>query len=130
MNRNRHLIRSTDQAVNAMRSVYQITKALKLPKANFDDMYVMDVVNKIDPDLSADDQTRLAGFTYGLYQAHLSILLNEHCEFVFLIDGEFLSVKEVASQGAGGKEGTTCGFQWLDTDDNFTEFQKEIPSWI
>lgn len=130
MNRNHHLIRSTDQAVNAMRSVYQITKALKLPKANFDDMYVMDVVNKIDPDLSADDQTRLAGFTYGLYQAHLSILLNEHCEFVFLIDGVTLSVKEVARQGAGGSEGNVCGFQWRDTADNFTEFQKEIPSWI
>lgn len=130
MNRNRHPIRQTDQIINAMRSVDQITKALKLPKAHFDDMYVMDVVNKIDRDLSADDQAHLASFADGMYQAYLSILLNEHCEFVFLIDGEFLSVKEVASKGAGGREGTTCGFQWLDTDDNFTEFQKEIPSWI
>lgn len=130
MNRNRHLIRSTDQAITAMRSVDQITKALKLPKANFDDMYVMDVVNRIDPDLSLADQASLASFTDGLYQAYLSILLTEHCEFVYLIDGVTLSVKEVARQGAGGREGAVCGFQWRDTADNFTEFQKEIPSWI
>lgn len=130
MNRNRHPIRSTDQIINAMRSVDQITKALKLPKVNFDDMYVMDVVNQIDNDLSADDKAHLASFADGMYQAYLSILLTEHCEFVFLIDGVTLSVKEVARQGAGGREGNVCGFQWRDTADNFTEFQKEIPSWI
>ena len=130
MNRNRHLLRYTDQVMAAMRSVDQITKALKLPKAHFDDMYTMDVVNKIDPDLSAEDKAHLANFADGMYQAYLSILLTEHCEFVFLVDGDYLTVKEAVQQGAGGKDGNICGFRWKGTTDDFTHFDPEIPSWI
>lgn len=130
MNRNRHLIHSTDQIIAAMRNVDQITKTLKLPKYKFDDMYLIDVVHKIDKDLSLDDQANLATFADGMYQAYLSILLSEHCEFVFLVDGDYLTVKQVAQQGAGGKDGTLCGFRWKGTPDDFTEFQPEIPSWI
>lgn len=130
MNRNRHPIRETSQIITAMRKVDQITKALKLPKVKFDDMYLIDVVHKIDNDLSAEDKAYLASFADGQYQAYLSILLTEHCEFLFLVDGEYLTVKEVAQQGVGGKDGTLCGFCWKGVTDDFTEFNPEIPSWI
>lgn len=130
MNRNRHPIRSTDQIINAMRTVDQITKALKMSKDDFDAMYLMDVVNQIDNDLSAEDKAYLASFADGMYQAYLTILLTEHCEFVYLIDGATRSVKDVIRLGAGAREGATCGHQWKDSEFSFTTFQKEIPSWI
>lgn len=130
MNRNIAAIHSRDQILNAARTVYQITKLLKMTRAQFVDMLDSDVFGKIDSTLAADEQRVLTAFAAGVRDVYLTIILTEHCEFVYYHDGLRLGVKELLSQGPGVREDCICGHQWLDSEFNFTEFTKEADPWL
>ena len=130
MNRNVSPISHTDQILNAMRTVYQITKLLKMTREQYLDMTEVDVISRINADLSTSDQLGLLAFARGVRDTYLTIILTEHCEFVYYDDGVRLTVKEVISRGPGVREGCICGHQWLDSEFNFTTFTKEADPWI
>ena len=52
MNRNQSPISHNDQILNAMRTVYQITKLLKMTREQYLDMVDVDVIKRINADLS------------------------------------------------------------------------------
>lgn len=128
MNRNKAAIYSTDQILTAARAVYVITKLLKMTRTQWDDMYHSDVVSKI----ARQDATvgELFAFANGVKDAYVTVILTEHCEFVYYHDGVKLSVKEVIQQGPGVREQCICGHQWLDSEFNFTTFVEEADPWI
>lgn len=128
MNRNKADILSTDQILTAARTVYLITKLLKLTRQQWEDMYSVDVLGKI----TQQDATRGELFAYanGVRETYTTILITEHCEFVYYADGVRLNVKEATQQGPGVLNGAVCGYQWLDSEFNFTEFQQSIDLWI
>jgi hypothetical protein len=130
MNRNKATISSNDQILNAMRTVYQITKLLKMTREQYLDMVEVDVIRHINADLSTQDQMVLLSFARGVRDTYLTVILTEHCEFVYYSDGVKLSVKEVISQGPGVREGCICGHQWAGSEFNFTEFTSEADPWI
>lgn len=130
MNRNTAYINHNDQILNALRTVYQITKLLKMTKDQFLDMCEVDVTSRINADLSTDDKRALLAFARGARDVYLTIILTEHGEFVYYNDGVRLTVKEVISQGPGVREESICGHQWLDSEFNFTTFTKEADPWI
>ena len=130
MNRNQSTISHNDQILNALRTVYQITKLLKMTRDQFMDMVEVDVISRINADLSSSDRLGLLAFARGARDTYLTIILTEHCEFVYYCDGVRLTVKEVISQGPGAREGCICGHQWLDSEFNFTTFTKESDPWI
>jgi len=129
VNRNKEPIRSEDQILLAARTVYQIVKLLKMTRSQFEDMYNHDVLSKIDYHGSLDGAV-LAAHARGVRDVYLTILITEHCEFVYYHDGARLTVKELMQQGPGVREDCICGHQWLDSEFNFTEFTKEADPWI
>jgi hypothetical protein len=131
MNRNKVAIHSRDQILNAARTVYQIVKLLKLTREDYLDMLDVDVFGKVDSSLPADDQRALTAFAAGVRDVYLTILLTEHCEFVYRsVDGVIWDVKEAIRQGAAERSQATCGHRWLDSDVDFTTFAKEVDPWI
>lgn len=130
MNRNQAPISHNDQILNALRTVYQITKLLKMTRDQFLDMVEVDVTSRINADLPVEDKRALLAFARGARDVYLTIILTEHCEFVYYSEGVRLSVKEVISQGPGVREDCICGHQWLDSEFNFTPFTKEADPWI
>lgn len=130
MNRNQSPISHNDQILNAMRTVYQITKLLKMTREQYLDMVEIDVIKRINADLSTQDQLVLLAFARGVRDTYLTVILTEHCEFVYYSDGVRLTVKEVIQQGPGVREGCICGHQWLGSEFNFTTFTKEADPWI
>jgi hypothetical protein len=131
MNRNKAPIHSEDQVLAAARTVYQITKLLRLTKQQYLDMYDVDVFGQIHTSsLSDDDEAVLLAHARGVRDVYLTILITEHCEFVYWLDGERLTVKEAIQKGPGATGGAVCGHQWLDSEFNFTEFVSEPDPWI
>lgn len=132
MNRNKSVIRSNDQVLQAARTLYLIVKVLKLNREQWDDMYTMDVFNKIETsDIAAADKHLLKAFAYGVQQVYVTILITEHCEFVYqLANGEKVGVKEATRKGPAALEGATCCHQWKDSEFEFTSPQLSIDLWI
>ncbi|QBJ04452.1 hypothetical protein HOV23_gp121 [Pseudomonas phage Lana] len=131
MNRNKAPIHTEDQILNAARTVYQIVKLLKLTRQQYLDMMGSDVFRKVDEDLSQDDFRLLQAFARGVQQTYLTILLTEHCEFVYFNEGVRLTVKEAIQKGPDARVGAVCGHQWLDSEFDFTEFVATEPDpWI
>lgn len=130
MNRNKAPIRSEDQTLHAARTVYQITKLLQLSRQQYLDMFQVDVVSQIDAGGHAEDTTLLKAHARGVRDVYLTILLTEHCEFVYRsADGVTWDVKEAIRQGAEARSQATCGHQWLGSDVAFTAFSKEVDPW-
>lgn len=129
MNRNKEPIRSEDQVLAAARTVYSIAKLLKLTKQQYLDMYELDVIQKIEY-LGTADGALIKAHARGVRDVYLTIILTEHCEFVYWIDGVRLTVKEAIQKGPGATGGAVCGHQWLDSEFNFTEFTSEPDPWI
>lgn len=126
MNRNQSKIESEDQILNAARTVYQIVKLLKLTREDYLDMMQIDVLSKI-----GHGETLLNAFAYGVQQVYLTILLTEHCEFVYRSDdGMIWSVKEVLQRGPAVRSACVCGHRWLGSDFFFTEPAKEVDPWL
>lgn len=130
MNRNKEILRSDDQILHAARTVYQITKLLKLTQAQWTEMFTVDVFSKVEYPHTQDGKVRLA-YAQGVHDVYLTILLTEHCEFVYFNNGVRLTVKEAIQQGPDARAGAVCGRQWLDSEFNFTEFvAAEVDAWI
>lgn len=132
MNRNKAVIRSNDQILTAARTVYLITKLLKLTRKDWEAMYDIDVFSKIEAsDIAAADKHLLKAFAFGVQETYVTILLTEHCEFTYcLASGEKVGVKEATRKGPDALVGSTCGHQWKDSEFEFTEFQSRVDLWI
>lgn len=130
MNRNKAAISTEDQILGAARTVYQIVKLLKLTRQQYLDMFEVDVISKIDPQLS-NYTAVLKAHARGVRDVYLTIILTEHCEFVYFNDGVRLTVKEAIQKGPDARVGAVCGHQWLGSEFDFTEFvAAEADPWI
>lgn len=131
MNRNKDPIQTMSQALLAARTVYQITKLLKLSQVKYLEMFDVDVAHMIQhANITLDDKAVLQAFARGVRDTYLTILMTEHCEFVYWIDGVKLSVKEAIQKGPDAISGAVCGHQWLDSDFNFSAFISEPDPWL
>ena len=130
MSAEQQLARRERQILGAARTVYQIVKLLKLTRQQYLDMFEVDVISKIDPQLS-NYTAVLKAHARGVRDVYLTIILTEHCEFVYFNDGVRLTVKEAIQKGPDARVGAVCGHQWLDSEFDFTEFvAAEVDLWI
>lgn len=124
MNRNREALTSRGQVSAAALTVYEITKLLRLSRAEFEAMYTQDVLNHIH----RFNNPHLPVYAEGMRDAYITALLKDYCEFVYFIGGQRLTPAEVICKG-GGERGV-CGYQWKGSDIDFTLFSKEVDVWV
>lgn len=122
MNRNRTFINERSQAACAVLTLFEIVKLLRLDRDKFESMFREDVSNNIT-------MSSIQDYADGLRDAYITAIIKDHCEFVYFIDGERLTVDERMQKG-GGQIDAVCGYQWKDTEFNFTPFSKEVDLWI
>lgn len=133
MNRNKAPIETNDQVLNGFRAVYLITKLLKLSQQHWFEMGNLDVFNKIEEgSLSAPEKRLLVAFASGVQQTYTTVLMTEHCEFVYLLtSGAKVGVGEATCKGPQALVGASCGYRWIDSEFDFTEFvAAEVDLWI
>lgn len=124
MNRNKEPLASRSQVAAAALTVYEITKLLRLSRAQFEAMYEQDVLNHI----SRFNNPHLPPYAEGVRDAYLTALVKDHCEFVYFIEGQRYTPAQVICKG-GGDRGV-CGYQWKDSEVDFSTFGKEVDVWI
>lgn len=126
MNRNKTEILNRAQVASATLVVVEIVKLLRLNRADFDRMFKEDVLDHI----RHGDYPGFMAYAEGLRDAYLTAIIKDHCEFVYFVNGERLTIDEARQKGPAEMTGGVCGYQWLGTEFDFTEFHKEIDLWI
>lgn len=128
MDRNKSVLHSHDQILWAARSVYQIVKLLRLTRQQYLDMFEVDVLSQLDGNLAADERLMLLAFARGVRDTYLTVLLTEHCTFVWVLaDGRELDCKGVVGIDPSSLAEATCGYSWTNSDFPFGEFSAVTP---
>lgn len=126
MNRNKVELVSRAQICSAVVTLFEITKLLRLHREKFEQMFNEDIKANID-------HSAFPGFlpyAEGLRDAYITAIIKDHCEFVYFDGGVRYSLAEARRKGPGELGSAVCGYQWLDSESDFTTFQKEIDLWI
>ena len=126
MNRNKTALTSRAHICSAVVTLFEITKLLRLHREKFEAMFAEDVAANIN-------HTQYPGFlpyAEGLRDAYITAIIKDHCEFVYFDGGVRYSLDEARRKGPGELGSAVCGYQWLDSESDFTTFQKEIDLWI
>jgi len=123
MNRNKDALTSRAHICSAVLTLYEITKLLRLARADFERMFTEDVTRYI-----SSDRPNLHAYAEGLRDAYLTAIIKDHCEFVYSIEGQRFTPAEAVQQG--GRATGVCGYQWKDSEIDFTPFSKEVDLWV
>lgn len=126
MNRNKEEIRSRADVARAAMVVVEIAKLLRLSRSELERMYMEDVSDRINH----GDHPGLMPYADGMRDAYVTAIIKDHCEFVYFNGGERISLAEARRKGPGELGSAVCGYQWLDSESDFTTFQKEVDLWI
>ena len=126
MNRNKVQIHSRTDIARAALVVVEIVKLLRLSRKDLERMFREDVIDHI----RHADHPGFLPYAEGMRDAYITAIIKDHCEFVYFVGGERLTLDEVRQKGPGELAGSVCGYQWLDSESDFTEFCKEVDLWI
>lgn len=126
MNRNKVQIHSRTDIARAALVVVEIVKLLRLSRKDLERMFREDVIDHI----RHADHPGFLPYAEGMRDAYITAIIKDHCEFVYFVGGERLTLDEVRQKGPGELAGSVCGYQWLDSESDFTEFRKEVDLWI
>ena len=123
MQRNKDLIIDKAGAANAVRTVYTIAKALSLSRPEVDAMFELDVYTKVQNEV---DRPVLIAYSKGLADAYLTVMLTEHCEFMYRDeDGTLFSIERV-KRNMLSRSAMTCAHVWKDSQIPFTPWVESI----
>lgn len=125
MNRNKEAIRDRADIARAALVLVEITKLLRLSRADFERMFREDVTERINH----VSHPGFMPYAEGMRDAYVTAIIKDHCEFVYYADGVRLTIEERISQG-GGQSDSVSGYQWKGSEFNFTEFSAEVDLWI
>lgn len=125
MNRNKVQIHSRTDIARAALVVVEIVKLLRLSRKDLERMFREDVIDHI----RHADHPGFLPYAEGMRDAYITALIKDHCEFVYFVGGERLTLDEVRQKG-GGQSDSVSGYQWKGSEFNFTEFHKEVDLWI
>lgn len=126
MNRNKEQIHSRTDIARAALVVVEIVKLLRLNRKDLERMFREDVIDHI----RHGDHPGFLPYAEGMRDAYITAIIKDHCEFVYFVNGERLTLAEARRKGPGELGSAVCGYQWLDSESDFTTFQKEIDLWI
>ena len=126
MNRNKVQIHSRTDIARAALVVVEIVKLLRLSRKDLERMFREDVIDHI----RHGDHPGFLPYAEGMRDAYITAIIKDHCEFVYFVGGERLTLDEVRQKGPGELAGSVCGYQWLGSECDFTEFHKEVDLWI
>lgn len=113
MDRNRETLVSRPETARAALIVYEITKLLRLDRQSWHEMFATDVTHHANTAL-------LVAYSDGLRDAYETAIIKDHCEFGYVVAGEFHTPSEYVMVAEDMRKGAVFIHKWKDSDQHFT----------